>query len=306
MNKKIVILLLALFISIGFVSTTIKYAYQEAYQEQYDAAARTLRIERSKVESELATVNQQLKQITIGKGCAVFVFEELQEALYKDVLPIMKDYGFTGVLAISPESYPGKEGCITEDEFSYLLSHGWTVCACYHDYGNFPHYVESMQEIMESLDMDMPKELYVYYGDYQPFKDEEIKEAGFTTVIYHNETEQLIARADEEDLFHMGAIAWNLPSAKQTVEQAVSYGGSLVIYMDFSSVYGKFQKKYFKMMCDFLDSQEEFYMTDLKGARKNVSMAENNDYYSERKKYLEAELERYDQEIEKIYELDLH
>jgi len=305
MRKQILMLLLAAAVSAGLIYATYQQALDRAYTEEFDSAARTLRIERSQVEAELSEVNSQLKQVVIGKGCTCFIFEELYEELYTDVLPVMMDYGYTGVLALSDTFFPGQEGCITVEQFDYLTSHGWTTCLYYDDYVTLPHFLKQMQSKLDSLELEMPKAICLAAGDYRSFKDKQLLDAGFTTVIHHGEEGDLITRQDDDELFLVGASGWNISTVKTTLEDVSSYGGSVALFVDFSTPSGMFVEDWFENMCKFLKSQSKtLYLSDIDGLRSNLSMVDQNQELLNQKAFLESEIQRYDNEITAIYQLN--
>lgn len=307
MRKRIIILLLSMILCVGMIIYTRQNAYQKFYYEQYEKAARTLRSEQDKLKQELQEVEQNLKEVDIGQGCYLLLFEDLDQRLYTDAMPILRKHDYVGVLALSPQSYPGKEGCITLDEFNELISMGWETCFYWQDYFKFDYFLEKMDPILKNLKLEYPTVIDVEAGNFQPYKDEMLSDAGFATVIHHGETGDIITREDSEELLHVGAVGWNSSYAVKNLKNAIQYGGALVLSIDFSdnSSVG-FQKKAFAAMCDNLQEQHtQIYSTNIQGLRDNLAAAPTNNYYSARKSYLETEIERYDHEIEAIYQLDL-
>lgn len=302
--KRIVILLSAFFLCAGMVYVTLSQSLQAAWQEEREAAARNLRVERSLVEQELNQVLEKQRHVVLGKGCWALIIEELRPELTEYVVPILAEYGYTGVLALSETQLPDNERCISREEFDLLTAHQWSTCLYWDGEGTLTGYARRMKARLRELGLTMPKTLYMAYGKYTPELDEDIREAGFTTVIHHAESMEVITREDEEELFHLGCVAWNVPGIRATLDKAGQFGGSVALYLDFSTTYGGFTEERFGNMCGHLnDMKETMYQGDIAALRENLAMVSNEDYYSARRAYLEEELERYDREIAAVYKL---
>lgn len=307
MSKRIIMVLLSLTITIRLVLYTRQVAYQQFYTQQRDMAAQTIRVEREKTEKELRQIEQLLKEVVMGEGHFLILFEELDEALYTDALPILAERDYVGVMALSPQSYPGREGCITVEQFNELLSTGWETCLYWPKTMELGDFLEQMAPILEMLALERPTTMDVEGISYSHLKDEGLLKEGFTTVIHHGELGEVIAREDKLPLFYIGVVGWNSGEAVQALRNIINYGGSVAIGVVFSdSIFVGFEEESFAAMCDNLQAQaEKLHLTDLSGMRENLAEFDDNNYYSARKTYLEAELERYDREIEAIYQLDL-
>lgn len=307
MSKRIIMVLLSMILCAGLIVYTRQNAFLKFRYDQYEQAAQILRLERSEVERELKEVKQKLREIVLGEGSFLLLFEESDERIYTEVLPILTEHDYVGVLALSPQSYPGKEGCITKAQFDELLSVGWETCLCWEANTKIDDYLKEMEPVLKELDIECPTVIEAAARTYQPYKDEMLSDAGFTTVIHHGETGEIVAREDSEEVFHVGAVGWNSVDAVTAIKNVIQYGGSLVLGVDFSeSPLSGFQKETFAVMCNNLKGQDaQLHPTTMQGLRENLGEATANNYYSARKSYLEAELERHDREIEAIYQLDL-
>lgn len=305
MKKQIAILFLAVLLAVGMAWNSYQQALQSAYSDEYEAAARRLRVERSEVEKELDSVRKQLRQVVIGKGAGAFVFEELPEAVYEDAYPVLKKFGYPAVLAFSPKNLPEQEGNLTIKQVKRLMKEGWSTCLLWDDMTELGRYTENMKNNLEELGLELPTTLYVVQGDYQTFKDEDIFAQGYTTVIHHGEALEVIAREDEEELFHVGAVRWDRQGIRSIVSRVAEHGGSIVFSIDFSTQAGSFEPELFGNMCKVIQDNQKLYVTDPDGLRQNLSMTETNDYLTQREAYLVEELERYDKEIAAVYQVSV-
>lgn len=307
MVNRIMILLLSLLLSVGLLYYNVQNAHREHDLQQRDIAVEALRVERSEVEKELTELEEELEEVIVGDGNFVLLFEELPQALYTDAMPVLAKYGYVGVMALSPQSYPGREGCITVEQFDKLLSMGWEACLYWPYTMELDAFLQQMSPILEDLKLERPSAIDVERGENQHLQDESLLKEGFHTVIHHGELGEVVARGDTLSLFYVGAAGWNSGDAIQALKKAMNYGGSVVLKITFSdSGSSAFQKETFDAMCSSLQAQEEtLHPTDLLGLSENLSANPDNNYYLARKSYLEEELERYDREIDAVYQLDL-
>lgn len=302
--KRIIILTISFLLCVGLVRVSLHQALKAAWQEERESAARSLRVERSEVEQELNRLLERHNQVVIGKGCVTLFVEELYSEFYTDALPLLAERRMSGVLCLSEKQLPGQEDRLTEEEFHSLTENGWETCLFWDGEGELTQYVRRMNVRLAERSIPQPTTLYIAYGRYTPELDEEIQACGFTTVVHHCENGEVIVRADNEPLFHLGCVAWNAPHIRSTLEQTGEYGGALGIFMDFSTASGVFQEERFGKMLDYLRGKgDRLLLTGVKAARESLSPENTEDYFAQRKAYLEGELERYDQEIAAIYEL---
>lgn len=304
MKRTIAVLLLAVLLAAGMAAVSRDRALQGAYADEYEAAARRLRMERGEVEKELEQVRGQLRQVVIGEGAVSILFEELPEAVVEEAYPLMQACGFAGVLALTPDTLPGTEGNLTVKEYQLLLSRGWTACVLWDDVVDLERYTRRLSEALEEQGLELPDALYVMPGDYHSFKDEIIRDQGYHIVVHHGETEEIIAREDPEELFHVGAAQWNQSGIWDIMTQTAEKGGGVVFSVDFSTESGCFDEELFGKMCQELEKRSgQLYVTGLQGLRENLAMAQTNRYLTSRREYLEGELERYDREIAAVYRI---
>lgn len=302
--RRLLILAAAFCLTVGLVRVTLAQSLQAAWQEEREAAARSLRVERSEVEQELERLNANHSKVVIGRGSLCLFIEQLYPELYTQVVPLLAERRMTAVLALSPDHLPGQEDRLTLEEYATLMENGWSACLYWDGEGSLSQYARKMGLRLEELGISMPHTLYIAYGRYAPQLDEEILEAGFTAVVHHSENGEVIVRADSEKLFHLGCVAWNAPRIRSTLEQTGEYGGALGLYLDFSTTYGVFQEERFGKMLNYLAGQsDKLLLGTVAAARDSLSAENTEDFYTARKAYLEGELDRYDREIAAIYKL---
>ncbi|MBQ0100821.1 MAG: hypothetical protein KBS39_04910, partial [Lachnospiraceae bacterium] len=83
------------------------------------------RRKKADLELELAALTEQGSVQIENRGTLVFLCTEPDVRVYTDVRPIMDAAGFTGVVALSYDSFPGEAGCLSEEQMKKLLADGW-------------------------------------------------------------------------------------------------------------------------------------------------------------------------------------
>lgn len=300
MKIRIGLILAALAVAGGILYSSYQVSVRQAYLAEYHAVVEELDVERGLVEDAYNRLREDRIQLR-SCGKAALLFEDPKTALYTEVFPLVRSYGFTGIVAISPTQYPGAEGCITPSEFQALSDAGWETCAWWD--GNDPQTsFDALQAIFRRLGMTMPSVICVEEYAYTPNLDAVLADAGFTAVIHHGETLDLFDSLEDPLLAHLGAACWNNPLALNLLEDVMSKRETLAISADFSTDFGWFDGELYPNMCSFLQQNEDnLQVTDL--ADVLVTVAETEAYFQAREEYLLSELARYDQEIAAVYEL---
>ena len=93
--------------------------------EEYNISMLEARRKKADLETELAALNEQGKVQLENRGTLVFLCAEPDARVYTDVRPILESSGFTGVVALSYDSFPGEAGCLSEGQMKELLADGW-------------------------------------------------------------------------------------------------------------------------------------------------------------------------------------
>lgn len=93
--------------------------------EEYNISMLEARRKKAELEEELAALTEQGKVQLENRGTLVFLCAEPDERVYTDIRPILENSGFTGVVALSYDSFPGEMGCLSEGQMKELLADGW-------------------------------------------------------------------------------------------------------------------------------------------------------------------------------------
>lgn len=299
--------LLFLVICIGLSILLDQHDYslskKSVYGDAIDQAARPLRVERRRLEDEQKTLMQEQTQQRLGKGVITFVFTELSSKLYEKAFPVMDKNEYVGVLALSDQQFPGKEGCISIKEYQDLLDHGWKTCIYWDAWTDFDTYMSDMKEQMKELGKDLPKIIYFAPDRYKDEYDKELEEYGFQIVVHHGEGEySLITRADESKIWHIAALSWNRSGIKAYINKVAQYGGALSLAVDFGDKRSGYDKEIFSNMCSYMQSlKERLIVTDYQESRSYRSSIGINMAIQSEIDWYQNEIDEINREIEQIY-----
>lgn len=284
-----------------------KYEYNLSKQTVYgDAVEQTvshLRVERQKLETEQKAIIKEQTQEKLGKGVATFVFTELSPQIYEDAYLEMQKHGYTGVLALSDTQFPGKENCLSLEQFHELIDAGWSVCIQWDAFGELDEYLSLMRQEFTSMGEELPDIIYFTPDRYQDKYDEALKQAGFTIVVHHGEGHySLITRSDETSLWHVAAVSWNRSGIKGFLDKVARYGGAMSMNVDFGDRRSGYKKDIFKNMCDYMATLDQrLLVKDYHGSREyrqfigvDMALQSEIDWY-------QNEIDEINKEIESIY-----
>lgn len=93
--------------------------------EEYNISMLEARRRKADLELELAALTEQGSVQIENRGTLVFLCTEPDVRVYTDVRPILEEAGFTGVIALSYDSFPGEAGCLSEQQLKELMADGW-------------------------------------------------------------------------------------------------------------------------------------------------------------------------------------
>jgi len=268
-----------------------------------------LEVERNRLQQELISLKKDHKDALEGDGSIVLLFTDLSEAVYTDIFPKMKGYGFTGMLAVSALQYPGQEGCMSTEQFQSLLNAGWSCCLKWDADAEPREWFKSCEEIIRITGIGEPNAVYFPADAYDSGKDSFLAGKGFGIAVHHGEEGlSLIASEAEEGLWHSGAMGWNQSGAEPMLEEAAVQGGNLVFTVGSDSQNEQYAEEAFANM---LWQVNEFHkneglrvcsLSEAREYRKEVGEAGNQEEegYREQRRELEAEIQELEEEMERI------
>lgn len=300
MAKRITLVLLAVILAAIMIYSRYRESVNKAYIEEYHAAALTLQQQQNIRKDELERLRKEREQNRkTAKG--ILLFQEINRKMYGNAFPIIQKYGFVGTMVITNESYPGQLGFISVEQMNDLLDHGWSICAGWSGKGDIERELQKLESLFIELGLDHPYVISIDEGGYDPAMDAVLAEKGYLAVILHGDSISAAADGADSVIRAVPAIYWDEPAALDYLEYAMQKKELVVLSVDFSSVYGGYYSDLFENMCIYLqDNGEEITFSDLQTAVQN---SKTDAYYAAMEEYLLREIEQYDIQIQKVYEL---
>ncbi len=123
---------------------------------------KTVRLEEMKKELEKLEKAKDVKDL---QATEELVAVSLDPELYTELYPVMKKHGRVGVMALSPQEFPGNEGKITKEQFDELTKAGWTACAVWNGVEPLDVFRKEIEERFKELGLKMPETIYVSVGE---------------------------------------------------------------------------------------------------------------------------------------------
>ncbi len=101
---------------------------QAAGREEAEKLLRPLDVEWNRIQQEIDDLEEEYSLKMEGTGTAEVLFTHPDARVYEEAYPIMEEYGYTGVLAVSEQQFPGTEGNMSLEQFQELIQAGWMIC----------------------------------------------------------------------------------------------------------------------------------------------------------------------------------
>lgn len=313
MVKKVVtIATCVLVVVLGIFLWNVQREEQKQTQkvEELDDAKRPLSVKKNEIEQKMADLDNDYETGKMPKATAQVVFTDLKEDIYQICYPIMKEFGYAGILALTWNQLPGGEGLLTVEQFQQLLSEGWSVCVKWDTKTPVKEWWPKLQEQLKKLGMKESTVVYFENGDYKGSLDGQLQEMGFSIVIHHGEErDSLIQSNDEEGIWHLGAVGFMGEKPKLRLTEAVAQKGNITYLVGFELEEERYDERSFRSMMSYFDTYEanlELIVSDMETARQHyrdrlVSYEQaREETYKQERAALEAELAEVEAELKKI------
>lgn len=254
--KRVILLILVLAVLVAGIWYVRKLdqADQQNMDELYSGAEplerqkRTLEEERAKLISEYDTLLRDPSTIEI-------LFREMNESLFIDVYPLMRDRGITGVLGLNLHEYPGQYTKLSKEQFNRLMMDGWGSCLIYEEGYNFDSWCIYMLSWLNRDEIPVPKTIYFPNNTYDPSWDEYLISIGIETILTDAQDGHSSTLTKINTLWFTGAMPWNYTGVNSDIE-LLSYtdGANLVFTVSFSSLWDVFEPESFTNLLDTLQN----------------------------------------------------
>ncbi len=217
------------------------YSEVEPLQRQRE----TLAAERNGLESYYTL---QMRDV----GTIQLLIQELDDQVFTEIYPQMRDRGFVGVLGISTKQMPGAEDKLTVDQYNRLLKDGWGSCLIFEKGDSFVFWYSRVSNLMKSKNLAVPTAVFFPEGTYEPEMNDLMIERGIRTVILQAEDgrSSTVTPVDGE-LWFTGAMPWNYTGvATDTELLARTNGANLSFTMSLNNLWDAYEEESFIRILD--------------------------------------------------------
>lgn len=185
-------------------------------------------------------------------GTIQLLIQEMDEKVYTEIYPLMRDRGIVGVLGINTKQLPGTAKHLTLDQYNRLLKDGWGSCLVFEKNANFNFWYTTMQNWASRNGVAMPTAIFFPEGTYDSALNDALIEKGINTVILpaENGRSATVTPLDGE-LWFTGAMPWNYTGVTTDTELlARTDGANLTFTMSLTNLWDAFEKDSFVRILD--------------------------------------------------------
>ncbi|WP_172472464.1 hypothetical protein [Thomasclavelia cocleata] len=284
---------------------------KDVYYGKMEQEVETFVKEKKQLETDLLDLEKKYDNEINGKASVELLFTDLNENIYTDIYPWMKEYGYIGTLAISPKSFPGQKDCLSMKQFEELINAGWQCCLKWDKSSDINEWLSSCRELAKALEIKLVNAVYFPTGSYNSKYDEILMKEGILVVVYHDENDLLSINSKfKNDLWYSSALAWNSNQATSILSNLMNQKGNMVYIIGSESIYEKYEEGNFIAMLKRLKSFSEKnsilvynlleareYCKEIENKRESI---ENN--YKPQKEVLESKIAELDKKIDSVYD----
>ena len=260
MSKKLIpiftiVLAIGLFVFVGIAQNQDKKK-AEQYEEMYEQR-RPLTVKQEQLEQQLIDLETEFNKASAPYSIVEVLFTELDERVYSQCYPIMKEFGYVGTLAVSLEELPGEEGCMSLEQFQELVDEGWGVCVTWPGDTVVDSWWTNLNKRLNELGIVPGKTMYFPQGTYSAELDSTIQELGFTitTSSVASEVSPLQLQY-EEGVWHTGAVGLMSPKPRLWLREAVAQYANVAFLVGFEVEEELYNEKSFRSMLNCFDEYE--------------------------------------------------
>ena len=257
----IVIFLVALFVSAAAIlcAAEVKRQRDNRRQRVQDAAAyndeiRDLWQEKRDLEREIREIEQGSTASGNNRGAVVLLFAEPDLRLEEDVFPLLSEYGYTGVIALSLNDFDDDAQRLSDDRLKELQSQGWEICL---SLGSSED-LAALCRAVRKTDLDMPQTLYLPETLLTESQSAIAQAEGITTVVQHSGTVSgeicyslpcIMATGSHESLISEEKKGLS----KQLMLEAIEKSGGIVLTIGYNRVRDTFEENNVSAMLRSID-----------------------------------------------------
>lgn len=160
------------------------------------------------------------------------LFPKMENQIYSGAYPLMRERNITGVLGISPTTYPDNWNTLTKDQLKALLADGWGMCMVYENaWGDWTYFFQAVESLCAAYEIPVPTTIYYPGNDYKAEDDAILKEHGVKTVVVNAPDGRSSTVTDiTRDLWFTGAMPWGYTGSDIDLQLLARTDGANMTY----------------------------------------------------------------------------
>lgn len=283
---------------------------KEAQLQVLAEQAGLLEAEKQRLQNELGRLEREYEIRMKGMATEEILVTELDDILYTDMYPLMKEYDAFGILALSEKEFPGENGKITEKQFQKMMADGWSYCLAWDGTGRLADWLDRMKERLEGLKLKLPGAVYICNDAYTKEMDSVLLDYGITAAVCQwNGGAAEIVSGTGEDVWTLSSYPWNTSGVKSVIHELVRSKGNLTFTVSFTQQNDLYQREYYRNMLSFIAdyrNTEELMVTDFAEARAirqaaDLTRRETQQELEEKREELQSRIAETDRQIRALY-----
>lgn len=245
------ILVLALFGAGGYYLYQVEHEDKQTMKDLY-SEVEPLQREREALVTERDGLELDYALQMRDVGTVQLLFKELDERLFTEVYPLMRDRGIVGVLGINTKQYPGVLKEMTLDQYNRLMMDGWGSCLIYEKGQTFPYWYNMIAGWFTRDKLTMPTAIFFPEGTYDSSFDPLLIEKGINTVILPAEDGRSTTVTPlNGEIWFTGAMPWNYTGVTTDTELlARTNGANLTFTISFTNLWDAYEQGPFIRILD--------------------------------------------------------
>lgn len=276
----------AIFLAVTLLLDSIKSEKTADFYEQVNTELVSIQMQKDKLQTELEKAEKAYQTELNGKATLQLLCTSPRTEIYDGMYPLMQEYGYTAVISLSQEAFPGKDGYMSVEQARELQEAGWQFCYQY-DGTAF----DALEEQAEAIGISMTKAVYFKEGDYT--SEQETALADMEYIVHHGEEERAVVAAQKETHWYLGAVGWYTDNAAGYLATASKEGANLVFTVGLDTAKERFEAEQFSKMLKKIRSYENVVVTsfaEVEGYHGNGTSPTAEEYLTKIQK-LQGELE---------------
>ena len=268
--------------------------------------------ERMRLQRQIERYENEHPYQMAGRATFELLFLTPELSLYNEIFPQIMMRQAKASIAVSPYTLPGREGCLSWEQWGDLLDHGWEACVSWaNDADTLNQTTDIVKKAFEEQGLAVPERLFISQGGYDPAIETKAKDLGFSVVIFHGETGSPLADYPTDGIWTTGSLLWSPQSQVSAFDPIVEERKNLVISIPLQqSVHPYMETGLFELLegtKDYVTEGRLLYtsFTEARATQEESALArqqinrEREDYLSELNKQLSAVEEQIIQAREK-------